>query len=267
MTFVAYDVRTGETVKSKVTSTVHLKCDHLRYLTVRDDHGTEQTFQTTDTHPFWVNSDRPDQYRKARDSVSEHDVSTNSDVQFEHDNLFVTENGYYVEAKDLKIGDIFIGPNGEASVLVDTRREAHPEGIDVYNFKVADNSNYFVIANYADFQNGAEPVLVHNAKCTQQAAGNMRSLGLEGIALSHKSYNSERKILERAGFKMTRVTETGRKVFTNTQRKGVEIYYDSRKALVNRQKNHWHIKDENNYYTRFGDIVDKGEGRAHITGH
>ncbi len=161
---LAYDVRTGETVKSQVTSTIHLKCDHLRYLTVRDNNGIEQTFQTTDTHPFWVNSDRPDLYRRARDSVSEHDISTNTDVRFEHDNLYVTETGYYVEAKDLKLGDNFIGPNGEASVLVKIWREAHSEGIDVYNFKVADNSNYFVIANYADFQNGADPVLVHNAE-------------------------------------------------------------------------------------------------------
>ncbi|MBR5627550.1 MAG: hypothetical protein IKW74_08040, partial [Thermoguttaceae bacterium] len=162
---LAYDVQTGETVRREVVSTVHLKCDHLRYLTVRDDKGAEQTFQTTDTHPFWVNTDRPEQYRKARDSVSEHDVSTNTDIPFGHEDLIVTENGFYVEAKDLKIGDNFIGPNGEVSFLVQTWREAHPEGIDVYNINVADNSNYFVIANYADFQKGNHPILVHNAKC------------------------------------------------------------------------------------------------------
>jgi len=111
-----------------------------------------------------VNTDRPEQYRKARDSVSEHDVSTNTDIPFEHEDLIVTENGFYVEAKDLKIGDSFIGPNGEVSFLVQTWRESYPEGIDVYNINVADNSNYFVIANYADFQNGSGPVLVHNGK-------------------------------------------------------------------------------------------------------
>ena len=160
---LAYDVRSGEPVKSKVSATFHLKSDHLRYLTVLDANGSEQTFQTTDTHPFWVNSDRPDLFRKARDSVSEYDVSTNSDVVFEHDYLLVTESGCYIEAQDLNVGDRFIEPNGETSVLLKTWRETHPEGVDVYNFKVADNSNYFVIANYDDFQNGLEPVLVHNA--------------------------------------------------------------------------------------------------------
>ena len=159
---LAYDVRSGEPVKSKVSATFHLKSDHLRYLTVLDANGSEQTFQTTDTHPFWVNSDRPDLFRKARDSVSEYDVSTNSDVVFEHDYLLVTESGCYIEAQDLNVGDRFIEPNGETSVLLKTWRETHPEGVDVYNFKVADNSNYFVIANYDDFQNGLEPVLVHN---------------------------------------------------------------------------------------------------------
>ena len=163
---LAYDVRTGKTVKNKVSATFHLKSDHLRYLTVLDANGSEQTFQTTDTHPFWVNSDRPDLFRKARDSVSEYDVTTESEILIDHDNLFVTEDGCYVEAKDLKEGDHFIGPSGDTSVLLKTWREVHPEGIEVYNFKVADNSNYFVIANYADFQNGAEPVLVHNGnKC------------------------------------------------------------------------------------------------------
>ena len=196
---LAYDVRASEPVKSKVSATFHLKSDHLRYLTVLDANGSEQTFQTTDTHPFWVNSDRPDLFRKARDSVSEYDVSTNSDVVFEHDYLLVTESGYYVEAKDLKEGDRFIAPSGESSFLVKTWRESQPEGIDVYNFKVADNSNYFVIAQHADFQNGAEPVLVHNAKdCHRKSAGRSDPHGDSGRELekAYKQIEQYKKQIE-----------------------------------------------------------------------
>jgi len=58
---------------------------------------------------------------------------------------------------------VFLGPNGELTNLVSSWREEYPQGIDVYNFSVDGTSNYFVIANYADFLNGAVPVLVHNA--------------------------------------------------------------------------------------------------------
>jgi hypothetical protein len=33
-----------------------------------------------------------------------------------HENLGVTEYGYWVEAKDLKVGDVFLGANGELSL-------------------------------------------------------------------------------------------------------------------------------------------------------
>jgi hypothetical protein len=64
----------------------------------------------------------------------------------------------------LRVGDKFIGPSGELAVLVDSQRADYPDGITVYNFSVEDDHNYFVIANYEAFQNGAQPVLVHNAK-------------------------------------------------------------------------------------------------------
>jgi hypothetical protein len=63
----------------------------------------------------------------------------------------------------LRVGDKFIGPSGELAVLVDSQRADYPDGITVYNFAVEDDHNYFVIANYEAFQNGAQPVLVHNA--------------------------------------------------------------------------------------------------------
>jgi hypothetical protein len=74
--------------------------------------------------------------------------------------------GYYVEAGKLQTGDVFLGPNEELTTLTSTWREEFPSGIDVYNFTVEEDHNYFVIANYEAFQNGAAPVLVHNANKT-----------------------------------------------------------------------------------------------------
>jgi hypothetical protein len=152
----AYDVTTGKTSKCKVTDTFERTSDHLRYLTVCDSKGT-QIFETTDSHPFWVVTDKPDLSRTARETVNKNDVI------LQHENITPKEHGYYVEAKDLKVGDTFIGASNEVSVLVATQRKNFPEGITVYNFTVEDNHNYFVIANYEAYQNGASVVLVHNA--------------------------------------------------------------------------------------------------------
>jgi hypothetical protein len=154
---LAYDVRTGEVTKRKVTDVFKRQADHIRYLTTIGDNNAIQTFETTDSHPFWVTTDKPDLSRVARDVVDE------NGVMLHHENIAVTEHGYYVEAKDLKVGDVFLGTNDELTTLTETHRKDFPEGITVYNFSVEDDHNYFVIANYEAYQNGAEPVLVHNA--------------------------------------------------------------------------------------------------------
>jgi hypothetical protein len=152
----AYDVTTGKVSKCKVTDTFERTSDHLRYLTVNDSKGT-QTFETTDSHPFWVVTDKPDLSRAARDVVED-----NGSI-LHHENIAVTEKGYYVEAKDLKVGDTFIGASGELSTLKNTTRQDFPNGITVYNFIVENNHNYFVIANLEAYQNGVNVILVHNA--------------------------------------------------------------------------------------------------------
>jgi hypothetical protein len=151
----AYDITTGEVAKRKVTDTFERTSDHLRYLTVRDSKGT-QTFETTDSHPFWVVADSPDVSRAARNVVEENGVILH------HENIAITEHGYYVEAKDLKVGDVFTDANGELSTLVTTYRKDFPDGITVYNFEVENNHNYFVIANLEAYENGTSAVLVHN---------------------------------------------------------------------------------------------------------
>jgi hypothetical protein len=80
---------------------------------------------------------------------------------FYHENIEPTENGFWVEAKDLREGDVFLGANGELSTLVAIDRVELDEPITVYNFTVEGNHNYFVIA-VAD-ENGQTSVLVHNA--------------------------------------------------------------------------------------------------------
>ena len=80
-----------------------------------------------------------------------------------HENVGPTEHGFWVEAKDLREGDVFLGANGELSTLVATERVVFPEGIKVYNFTVDGNHNYFVIAKCDEF--GQMCVLVHNADC------------------------------------------------------------------------------------------------------
>jgi hypothetical protein len=150
-----YDVTTGKVSKCKVTDTFKRTSDHLRYLTVNDSTGI-QIFETTDSHPFWVLTDNPDISRVAHKTVEDNGAILH------HENIAVTKHGYYIEAKDLKVGDVFMGVNGEVSVLASTKRVEFPEGITVYNFTVDGNHNYFVVAHTARAEQAC--ILVHNAE-------------------------------------------------------------------------------------------------------
>ena len=151
----SYDTITGTTELKEVTAVFALEADHINYLTIIDEQGNEQVIETTDSHPFWVVTDEPDLERAARSLVDE------SGVLLYHENIGPTENGFWVEAKDLREGDVFIGANGELSTFVFIERVVFPEGVKVYNFTVDGNHNYFVIAQTDEF--GQTCVLVHNA--------------------------------------------------------------------------------------------------------
>jgi hypothetical protein len=100
-----------------------------------------------------------------------------------------------------------------------------------------------------------------------RAAANLRALGLGSVKLAGRSYNAGRKALEQAGFRLTRTTRTGRKVFENP-RTGASVVYDSRAALTPGQGPHWHIFDRaGRQYSRSGRLVDSSEGAAHIPGY
>ncbi|MDR3196704.1 MAG: HINT domain-containing protein, partial [Planctomycetaceae bacterium] len=98
----------------------------------------ESTKQKSETN-------NPDLSRAAREVVDE-----NGTILY-HENLGITEHGYWVEAKDLRAGDVFLDANGELSSLVSTERVEFPEGITVYNFTVDGNHDYFVIAQEYEF--------------------------------------------------------------------------------------------------------------------
>ena len=115
-----------------------------------DEHGIEQVIETTDVHPFWVVTDSPDLSRAARSFA---------DGMY-HENLEGNEHGYYVEAKDLRVGDVFLGANGELSTLVATERVV--DSFAVFNFRVDGNHNYYILAKEYDY--GQTCVLVHNAE-------------------------------------------------------------------------------------------------------
>ena len=101
--------------------------------------------ETTDSHPFWVVTDEPDLERAARSVVDENGVT------LYHENLESGLNGFWVEAKDLREGDVFLGANGELSTLVVAERVVFPDGVKVYNFTVDGNHDYFVIAQTDEF--------------------------------------------------------------------------------------------------------------------
>jgi len=152
----SYNTLTGETELREVTKTISLQSNHINYLTIEDEFGVEQTIETTDGHPFWVVTNDPDMNRAAREVVDE-----NGAILY-HENIEAGLNGFWVEAKDLRVGDVFLGANGELSTLTNAIRIEQDGGIAVFNFSVEGNHNYFIIAK--DDEYGQSCVLVHNAR-------------------------------------------------------------------------------------------------------
>ena len=157
------DTITRTVEQKQVTATFVLESDHIDYLTILDANGNVQVIETTDVHPFWVVTDEPDLGRAARSVVDE------NGVWLYHENVGPTENGYWVEAKDLREGDVFLGANGELSTLVASERVQFDETIRVYNFTVDGNHDYFVIAATDEY--GQTCVLVHNAGLYDRPSG------------------------------------------------------------------------------------------------
>ena len=119
----SYDTLTGEVGLREVTATFSNTSDHINYLTIVDEHGREQVIETTDGHPFWVVTNDPDMNRAARDYIFE------NGSWLYHEDVTPTEHGYWVEAKDLRVGDVFLGAKGELSTLINAVRVEQDGGI------------------------------------------------------------------------------------------------------------------------------------------
>jgi hypothetical protein len=95
------------------------------------------------------------------------------------------------------------------------------------------------------------------------ARANLRDLGLEGLNLAGRSYNSGRKALEARGFEIVRTTSTGRKYFRHPKTGHMVIYDPARRG----GKPHWHIQDKGGQrYDRSGRPAGRDEGKTHIPG-
>ena len=113
--------------------------------------------------------------RAARNIVDE------NGVLLYHENLEFGLNGFWVEAKDLQVGDVFLGANGELSTLTNIVRVEQSGGIAVFNFTVEGNHNYFILAK--EYEYGQTCVLVHNAGkwyhgTSQESANDILTHGL-----------------------------------------------------------------------------------------
>jgi len=106
-------------------------------------------------------TDEPDLERAARELAD----------GFYHENIEPGLNGFWVEAKDLRVGDVFLGANGELSTLVNAVRVEQEGGIAVFNFTVEGNHNYFILAK--EYEYGQTCVLVHNAKACAPQEGDI----------------------------------------------------------------------------------------------
>ncbi len=124
---VAWDEQTGRLGLKQIEETFRHKVNHVRHLRIQDVDGRLENVDTTDVHPFWV------------------------------------ENEGWVSARDLVPGDRLHDGQSRPATVMATRRVEHPDGIEVYNFRVADWHTYLVASSVAE----STPVVVHNANCAE----------------------------------------------------------------------------------------------------
>ena len=107
----------------RVDRTFRKLADHLRIIGVNDTEGNSGLIQTTDEHPF---------FERARGQVA---------------------------ARELRVGDVLVTRGGGLLTVSASRREEHPKGVSVYNFRVPGTHTYFVRPKGLT----GDAVWVHNA--------------------------------------------------------------------------------------------------------
>jgi hypothetical protein len=118
---LAWDESTDELVPRNVLRTFYNTSDHVRLITIQMPDGNQQTIETTDGHPFYV-----------------------------------VGHGW-TAAGDLQAGHWLTTSDGRRGRVIATNRDAHPEGIPIFNFEVEGSHNYFVSAD-----GSTQSILVHN---------------------------------------------------------------------------------------------------------
>ena len=153
------------------------------------------------------------QVKAAREVVDENGVI------LYHENLDVGLNGFWVEAKDLRVGDVFLGANGELSTLVNAVRVEQEGGIAVFNFTVEGNHNYFILAK--EYEYGQSCVLVHNA-CMHDHHIVMKKVPKNWKPENQKALQQSHDLLRQHGID---VRDNLRNIVKNTLNKGHTIEY------------------------------------------
>jgi hypothetical protein len=115
----------GQNVLRRIEEVFVRRVQSLQILTIRSSCGTLQTLYTTQVHPIYINA-----------------------------------RGW-IDAAHIEVGDQILEPTGSLSTVTASRFENHPDGILVYNFRVAGTHTYFV----REAGRHAEPIWVHNATC------------------------------------------------------------------------------------------------------
>jgi hypothetical protein len=120
-------------VLQRIVRTYERTAYHLQVLTLADADGRRQSLRVTDEHPF---------YRTAPAAGGSAGVPGST------------------PARSLAAGDEVLGDCGVLTVIANAR-EAHRQGVKVYNLEVEQAHTYFVLAEHAP--DGADAVWVHNA--------------------------------------------------------------------------------------------------------
>jgi hypothetical protein len=118
---LSYNEKTKRFEYKQVAQTFTGTKENLVHLKIK---GEKKSLTTTTEHPFYIKKTH-----KARDALSSGDNDDN-------------EEGDWVDASKLKVGDKVLRPNGKWSRI--TQIEYERKQITVYNFEVEGNHSYFV---------------------------------------------------------------------------------------------------------------------------
>jgi hypothetical protein len=167
----------GQNVLRRIEEVFVRRVQSLQILTIRSSCGAIQTLSTTQVHPVYINT-----------------------------------RGW-VDAAHIQVGDQILEPGGEFSTVTASCFENHPEGILVYNFRVAGTHTYFA----REKGSTAKPLLVHNSYVEEAMAGELpQDLAPEGTTTKEGRSTAVYPGSEEKGLYGVGMTEEGTPNFAGT---------------------------------------------------